>query len=99
MATEGVTNNGTAGSNTANNDSLTEFRQQAQSKLSNLGTSNKDILDYITEVAQSDDFSQGKSQIINELMNQRSMMATLLTNTMKTLFDAANAVIHNIRTS
>jgi hypothetical protein len=96
QTTTAAANNEDAGTNSLN---LDQWKAEAKEKLGNLSTSNADILDFICEAAQDGKSSDAKMQIVNYLINTRSTMCTMLTNTLRALFDASNAVIHNIRLS
>ena len=76
---------------------LDQWKADAKKKLLDMSTSNSDILDFITAAAQDDKSSAAKMQAINFLINVRSEIATLITNTMRTMFDTSAAIIHNIR--
>ena len=97
------TNAGTAAEQAQNTSkskdasSLNAWKDEAKGKILNLSTSNADILKYITDAATDENNSAGKTQILNYLLNLRAEMGSLLTNTLRTLFDTSAAVIRNIR--
>ncbi len=93
---QGQAKSSTSAASTQNN-ALDAWKRDAESKLLNMSTSNHDILDYIITASQDKNFSEAKMQAINYLINLRAQICNMVTNTLKTLFDGARAIIANIR--
>ena len=73
------------------------WKTQAKKLFLDLNTSDEEILNFIYDELAGGDTSPAKQQAMTYLLNLRAQLTSFLSNTLRTLFDASNAIIRNLR--
>lgn len=73
-----------------------EWFNETKKKFLDLSTSNSSILQTIEKAAGNENFSEEKMLYLNTLINMRAQAASMISNTLRVMFDTIAGIIRNI---